>query len=181
MAEEDLELFSRQLSRETHQSIEATTRLRNRTKRAESKSYASSTIYGQSLLKNYVGIISKSLDSRLQYLRKGGGAVDAATVYQHLKNADMQVVTVITMKVCLDVLGKDIKPQLADLTIAIGKAIETELRLNYYFAQDKDLYKHITHSFHSATGTRQKATVYRLHFNRENIVWPTWSRETTPL
>ena len=179
MAEEDLELFSRQLSRETHQSIEATTRLRNRTKRAESKSYASSTIYGQSLLKNYVGIISKSLDSRLQYLRKGGGAVDAATVYQHLKNADMQVVTVITMKVCLDVLGKDIKPQLADLTIAIGKAIETELRLNYYFAQDKDLYKHITHSFHSATGTRQKATVYRLHFNRENIVWPTWSRETT--
>ena len=51
MDTEDLELFSRQLSRETHQSDEATTRLRNRTKRAESKSYASSTIYGQSLLK----------------------------------------------------------------------------------------------------------------------------------
>ena len=99
----------------------------------KAKSYSSSTIYGQSLLKNYCGEISKTLSSRLQYLRKGGGAVDAATVYKHLKNADMQVITVITMKVCLDVLGKEIKPQLADLTISIGKAIETELRLNYYF------------------------------------------------
>ena len=178
MDTEDLELFSRQLSRETHQSDEATTRLRNKTKRAENKAYGSSTIYGQSLLKNFVGVISDNLKARLQYLRKGGGAVDAALVYKHLKDADMKVVTVITMKVCLDVLGKDNKPQLADLTISIGKAIETELRLNYYFAQDKDLYNHITHQFHSSTGTRQKATVYRLQFNRENIVWPTWSRET---
>ena len=178
MQENDLELFSRQLARETHQSDEATTRLRNRTKKAENKSYASSTIYGQSLLKNYVGVISKSLLNRLQYLRKGGGAVDAATVYKHLKDTDMKVITVITMKVCLDVLGKEIKPQLADLTISIGKAIETELRLDYYYKKDKKLFDLITHKFHPSTGTRQKATVYRLRFNRENITWPTWSRET---
>ena len=176
--EEDLELFSKQLARETHQGNEARTRLTNKTQRAESKAYASSTIYGQSILKHYVGEISSTLSTRLQYLRKGGGAVDAATVYKHLKDADMQVITVIAMKVCLDVLGKDTKPQLADLTISIGKAIETELRLNYYFEQDKDLYKRITHSFHPSTGTRQKATVYRLRFNKENIQWPTWSRET---
>ncbi|AGG54508.1 RNA polymerase [Cyanophage SS120-1] len=83
------------------------------------------------------------------------------------------------MKVCLDVLGKDNTPQVADLTIPIGKAIETELRLNFYIATDKDLYENVEKFFHSATGTRQKATVFRLRFKREGIEWETWPREST--
>ena len=79
------------------------------------------------------------------------------------------------MKTCLDVLGKDPEPQIQQLTTAIGKSVQLELRLNYYAAENPELYKDATRFFHSGTGTRQKATVIKLKFNREGIEWETWN------
>jgi len=176
--DDDLSLVARQLERETNQKVEANLRLSTRTRRAEDKSYASSTVYGQAILRKNVGRVAKRLKDRLQFLRKGTGSVDAATVYKHLKETDLNVVALITMKVCLDVLGKESRPQLAELTIPIGRAIETELKLNYYHSSDKDLYKQIEANFHSSTGTRQKNTVFQIRFNREGIEWLKWSQGT---
>lgn len=175
---EDLDRLARQLRRETNQAEEAVQRLRSRQRRAEDQSYASSTAYGQALLRTNVGRVSDRLSKRMQYLRKGGGAVDATTVFKQLKDADLSNIALLTMKICLDVLGKEPTPQLVQLTIPIGRAIETELRLNHYFDKDKDLFKRVENNFHSSTGTRQKATVFRLQFNRAGIEWEKWGQAT---
>ena len=52
---QDLDLLARQLRRETEQGAEARHRLTNNTRQAEEKQYASSTVYGQKLLKHSTG------------------------------------------------------------------------------------------------------------------------------
>ena len=134
---EEIARHLRQLDRELAQRHEAQRRIQDRTKRAEDQSYASSTVYGQAILRKQIGKVAELLLAKRNKLRKGKGSVDGSTVFKHLVDADLQVVAVLTMKVCLDVLGKDSTPQLADLTVPIGRAIETELRLNFYTHQIK--------------------------------------------
>ena len=174
---EDISLWSRQLERELNQQTEARQRLESRHRRACERGYASSNVDSQALLRKNVGRVANLMATKMKYLRNGKGRVDAALVYKHLKNADTSVLALLTMKVCLDILGKNNTPKLADVSIPIGRAIETELRLNFYMATDKELFKEVEKCFHSSTGTKQKATVFKLKFNREGIEWSTWSRE----
>ena len=173
---QDLSLIARQLRHETLQAKEAKERLISSTIKGEQGAYASSTIYGQALLKTNIDRVAKRIRDRIHLLRRGSAAVDAATVFKHLKNADPKTLSLLTMKVSLDVLGKESKPQLVQLTLPIGKAVETELRLNWYCEQDKELYRQTEKQFHSSTGTRQKATVFKLRFNRVGLEWPTWTQ-----
>lgn len=174
---EDLSLIARQLQREMMYGQEARQRLTSRTLQAEQKAYASSTIYGQKLIKQALGDVADRLKERMQYLRRGTGSVHATTVYKHLQSADLSVLALITMKVVLDVLGKESKPTLTMLTTSVGRAVETELRLTWYQSKDKQLYKKILNSFHSSTGTKQKATVFRLQYNRRGMVWKRWGEQ----
>ena len=174
---QDLSLIARQLKHETLQAKEAIERLNSSTIKGEQGAYASSTIYGQALLRTNIDRVAKRIRDRIHLLRRGTAAVDAATVFNHLKDADPNTLALLTMKVSLDVLGKESKPQLVQLTLPIGKAVETELRLNWYFKQDKDLYRQTEKYFHGSTGTRQKATVFKLRFNRAGLEWSTWSQQ----
>lgn len=172
----NLNLIARQLQRESAQQLEAQQRLVNATVNAEQKTYASSTVYGQALLKKNIELVSERISSRLHLIRRGTAAVDAAIVNNHLKCADPKVLALITIKKCFDVLGKEPKPQLVDISVAVGRAVETELRLSFYFSKDSSLFKDIQRRFHSSTGTNQKATVYKIQFNKAGIQWKTWSQ-----
>ena len=163
---EDLTLIARQLQREISQGEEARGRLTSRTQRAQDNAYASSTVYGQKLLKTNLDLVAQRMAERLKYLRRGSAAVDAATVFKHLKEADPNVLALITMKVALDTLGKTPKPEMVQLCSAIGRAIQIELRLNFYKQQNPKLFKEVEKRFHNATGTRQKATVFRKKVQR---------------
>ena len=70
------------------------------------------------------------------------------------------------------------KPTPVQLGQAIGGAIETELRLQWYKKQDKDLYRQVEKNFHGSTGTGQKATVFRLRFNKAGLEWDSWGHTT---
>ena len=170
----DFELISRQLRREIEQGEVAEKRLLDKTKEAEGRHYASSTVYGQQMLKGATASIAEHLGKSVKVLGRGAGCVDGASVYKHLKAADLEVVAVLTLKVCLDVLAQEDKPTLLQLTTPIGAAIEVEQRLAWYKTQDKDLFNRIKHSFHASTGTRQKSTVYRLRFNDAGLEWSSW-------
>lgn len=174
----DIDLISRQLRREMEQGEEARQRLEAYTLKAEGNCYASSTVYGQKLLKHSVGLIADRMQTTLKALGRGKGCVDAATVYNRLKAANHETLAVLALKVCLDVLGQEDKPQAQELAIPIGAAIETELRLQWYKSQDKNLFRDVTKGFHKSTGTHQKATVYRLRFNRAGLTWKSWGRVT---
>ena len=172
----DSDLFARQLARELGQHTEAQQRLQKTTREAEDKAYASSTLYGQKVLKTFTLAIAERMTERLKALGRGRGAVDGALIYPLLKAANPEMLAVLALKVSLDELGKEEKPTFVQLCTSIGQAIETELRLKYYTKQDRDLYKAVTKGFHKSTGTQQKVTVYKLRFNAAGIEWDNWSR-----
>ena len=169
---------ARQLEREERASSEATYALRRGIARANQKTYASSSVIGQTLIRNYLSQLCDTLQERMYLLRRGKAAVDADAVYSKLKEADLEVLGLLTMKVCLDVLGKEAHPQLTDVAVPIGRAVQTQLKLDWYYKQNSDLYKKTEHFFHSSTGTRQKNTVLTRAFNKAAIEWPRWSRTT---
>ena len=171
---QDLDLLGRQLRRETEQGAEARHRLTNNTREAEEKKYASSTIYGQKLLKHSTGVIAEHMTNTLKHAAKGRGGQDFQVCYTHLKSANTEILAVIALKVALDTLAITEKPTPVQLGQAIGGAIETELRLQWYKKQDKDLYRQVEQGFHGSTGTSQKATVFRLRFNKAGLEWKSW-------
>ena len=155
---QDFDLISRQLRRELEQGELKRQRLENNTRRAEENKYASSTVYGQQALKAATGAVADHMSRTLKSLGRGKGCVDGSTVYKHLKAADPEILAVLGLKVCLDILAQEKAPQLADLTVAIGSAIEIEQKLAWYRQQDPDLFNRIKKGFHGSTGTAQVGT-----------------------
>ena len=174
----DMTLVARQLRREIEQGEEARQRLADNTKRAEDKAYASSTVYGQKLLKHATGTIAEHMAKSLKNIGRGKGAVDAATVYNTLKNADVEILAVLALKVSLDKLAQESSPSPVQLMEAIGSAIELELKLQWYKANDRSLFDRVSKGFHASTGTRQKGTVYGLRFKRAGLNWKAWGSAT---
>ena len=56
----DFDLIARQLRRETEQGEHARQRLETTTRTAQERAYASSTVYGQKLLKTHLSAVSAS-------------------------------------------------------------------------------------------------------------------------
>ena len=175
---EDLSLVSRQLQRETQSHEEARIRFQTKTRAAEDKSYASSTIYGQKAVKALLDPVAICIQKKYGSLSSGRAGLDAVEVVKHLKDADPHSLALITMKVVLDVLGKEPEPGLQELTTKIGASVQLELRMIYYSEQEPELYKKTEWFFHRSAGTQQKATVFKRAFNKEEIEWERWSRTT---
>jgi DNA-directed RNA polymerase len=116
-------------------------------------------------------------------ITQGKPGKDFALIRKAIGDYDPEVIALLTMKVALDVLGqldreKGEQPLYVKICSSIGHSIQTELRLSWYRQQDKDLFRLVEKGFHKSTGTRQKATVFKLTFNREGIAWDTWSKPT---
>ena len=175
---ENVSLIARQLQRETQAAEEAAHRLRTRYREACDNSYGSSNIDSRKAIKQFLDPIAQRLTKRLKMLTSGQAGLDAETIVKHLADADPQILALLTMKSTLDVLGKDPEPQLQDITTAIGKNVQLEIRLTYYAQENPELYKKTEHFFHSSTGTQQRATVLKRAFNKEGVEWEVWSRTT---
>ena len=171
----DLDLISRQLQRETQSHEEARIRLQTRTRDAHDRSYASSTVYGRKAVKALLDPVAACIKRKYGALSSGKAGLDAVEVVAHLKGADPHSMALITMKVVLDVLGKEPEPGLQELTTKIGAAIQLELRMIYYAQQEPELYKKTEFFFHKSAGTQQKATVFKRAFNKQEIEWDRWS------
>ena len=172
-------LISRQLERELSQHTEAQQRLNSQIREAEDREYASSTIYGQQVLRNATLKVSTHMSTQLKSLGRGRSAAGGATVYNQLKAAKPEVLAVLSLKAMLDKLGGHTDTiTYTQLCQHLGSTIEVQLRLDYYRKADPKLYKEVTTGFHKSTGTGQKVTVYKLRFNEANINWETWSTST---
>ena len=99
--------FTRQWQRETQSKDHAISNIHRQIRQSNEKTYASSNIIGQTAIRTYLSLVNKEIEERLFVLRRGRAAVDAETVFQKLKEADPEPISLITMKVALDVLGKE--------------------------------------------------------------------------
>jgi DNA-directed RNA polymerase len=179
--------IQRQLDQETAQSNEGSHRLQDRTKRAEDRTYGSSTVYGKKALEAHLGVVAEVVRTRIGRISNGIAGPDYKLVADAIGKADPNVLALLAMKVTLDQLTRGIKDTkrkcdqftYVQVAAAIGKAVQIELRLNMYQQADPDLFRRVTKRFHAGTGTQQKATVYKLQFNREGIEWKSWSPTVT--
>lgn len=175
---QDADRIARQLALETAMDREGQARLASRTRRAEERSYASGTTYGKAALNTALEGVAKEISQGLSRITNGSPGQDHRLIRDRIGEADPEVLALLTIKVCLDVLGglggKDNKITYTNTVVAIGKAVQMELRLNFYKQADPKLFKQVTERFHKSTGTRQKGTVYKLSFNREGIEWKAW-------
>ena len=170
-----LDNLARQLQRETQAHDEAVASLRRKYHAANERAYASSNLVGQAALRSQIHNISQHIQKRYGALTSGRAGIDAETVVQYLKGVDPDVLALITLKILLDVLGKEPKPNLVTVTTSVGKAIQLQIRLEWYYKENPELYKNTEHWFHSSTGTRQRATVLKRAFNKAGIKWHNWS------
>lgn len=173
--------YKRQFDLEVCQQVEAQDRLERRTRLAEERVYASSSVYGKKLLEAVLGRVAGLMEERLSKIHNGMAGQDHALIAKAIGEADSRVLALLACKVCLDTFGSRDKAPFTytKLAMAIGGAVHTELRLSWYKEQDPKLFKQIKQRFHPSTGTRQKNTVFRLSFNREGIVWENWGGRAT--
>ena len=87
--------FARQLKAESNQREIGRLKNTNATVKAEQRSYASNTIYGQTILKHHTQLIAQEIKERLHLLRRGKAAVDAVVVNKHLKEANHDTLSLI--------------------------------------------------------------------------------------
>jgi DNA-directed RNA polymerase len=180
----DADRLARQLALETRQKAEAEDRLGRRTRAAEERSYASASVYGKTLLEASLAAVAAEIASRIGRISFGIPGPDHKLIAEKIAQADHRVLALIAMKVTLDVMGGKVFADHGQFTytklaIAVGMAVQTELRISWYQEQDPELYKAIRSRFHQGTGTRQKASVFRIQYNREGIEWKAWSNRVT--
>lgn len=167
------ELMIRELSLETEMHREAVSRLKERTRRAEDKTYASSTVYGQALTKQAIEPMAALIKERYGKLNSGKAAFNAVYL-DMIKDGDPDVMALITIKCCLDRFGKDRTPEHTKLCLHIGDCIQDQLRIDYLERVNRGLFTNIVREFRHTTGTRQRATRFKLTMNRKGIKWKSW-------
>ena len=169
--------LDRQFHREIEARQEAVNRLRERTRTAEDRCYASSTVYGSSFLNNGLEAITKEIATKLSHITRGW-ASDKAAAVMAIKDCDPVVLALITAKGILDVLGqrKLEKPTYAAVTYHIGNLVFDQILLDQFCAKHKDLFESAHSTIHAHKGYSYRVQRYRAAMRKHGIQaarWPT--------
>ncbi len=154
------EQLARQYHRELSARTEAINRLRERTRAAEDRSYASSTVYGNAFIKAGLEKITNEISSKLHRISQGWATEKAAAVIP-IKNCDPAILALITAKGVLDVLGvrRIEKPTYAYVTTHIGRLVHDQIMLDQFEASHPDLFSKARLTIHAHKGYLYKVRV----------------------
>jgi len=168
-------LIERQYQRELEAKAEGKARLIARTRKAEDRTYASSTVYGKPLVEASIELTATKIRETVQRALNGQSGVNAIIAYK-MRDADPEILSVITAKCCLDLFGKDFSPSYAQLCERVGDSVHDELKITHLRIQAPNLYENIVSNFNHTTGMRQKSYNFSLYMKRKGIKWDNWSR-----
>lgn len=170
------EQLARQLQRELDARTEAITRLRERTRMAEERTYASSTVYGAAFIKSGLEKITSRIDERLHRITQGW-AQEKAQAAAYIKNCDPAVLALITAKGVLDVLGvpRVEKPTYALVTTHIGRLVFDQIMLDRFEAQHPDLFTKARLTIHAHKGYLYKVQRFRAAIRKTDFDTDKWS------
>ena len=158
-------------------------KLAKNTRQLEEKSYASATVYGASSIQCAMDSVSEHLRDKFNVLTERKNGQYFKDIIKHLSDIEPEALAAIALKRTFDTVfskkrdGR--KPNtVANVTIAVGAAIEAECQIRWYEQQDPKLFRRITDKYwHKSCGTQQRQSVARLMMNRRDYVWDTWSTE----
>lgn len=167
--------LARQFQRELDSRTEAITRLRERTKQAEERTYASSTVYGSAFINNGLEAITAEISSKLNLITSGW-ASDGAAAAAVVKDCNASVLALIAAKGVLDVLGarKINDVTYAAVTTHIGTLVYHQIILDEFASKHKDLFETAQRHIHSHKGYTYKVQRYRAVMRKHEIKPMSW-------
>lgn len=170
------EQLDRQFHRELEARKEAIQRLRERTRVAEERAYASSTIYGSTFINKGLQAITEEISTKISHINRGW-ASDKAAAVQVIKTCDPAVLALITAKGVLDVLGqrKLERPTYAAVTYHIGNLVLDQIMLDEFEVNNKELFAQAKQHLHAHKGYSYKVQRYRATMRKNNIKPIKWS------
>ncbi len=171
------EQLARQLQRELDARSEAIKRLRERTRNAEERCYASSTVYGSAFINKGLELITNEISSKLHRVSQGWVQEKAQAVLP-LKGCDPAVLALITAKGVIDILGvrrlEHLTYQAA--TTHIGTLVYHQVMLDQFCGKHPELFNKARLHIHDHKGYSYKVQRYRSVMRRNDVEplrWPT--------
>ena len=172
-----------QVALEREQIKTGITLLEENTEKLENKRYASATVYGNSLIKQVLPEIAKSIEDSRNRLHKGQAGRSFKEVKQYLAEISAEEAAAIGLKLAFDtVFSKhDNARKAVSVCRKIGRAIELECQVRYYEKTEPELYRYISEKYwHQACGTQQKVTTMQTLYNRRDTTpWKFWGSDVT--
>ena len=170
------EQLARQLQRELDARSEAIKRLRERTRNAEERCYASSTVYGSAFINKGLELITNEISSKLHRVSQGWVQEKAQAVIP-LKDCDPSVLALITAKGVIDILGvrriEHLTYQAA--TTHIGTLVYHQVMLDQFCGKHPDLFNKARLHIHDHKGYSYKVQRYRAVMRSNDVEplrWP---------
>jgi DNA-directed RNA polymerase len=171
------EQLARQLQRELDARSEAIKRLRERTRTAEERCYASSTVYGSAFINKGLELITEEIRSKLHRATQGWVSEKAQAAVP-IKDCDPGVLALITAKGVLDILGlrRIEKLTYQAATTHIGNLVYHQIMLDQFCNKNPELFNKTRIHIHDHKGYSYKVQRYRAVMRRNDIEplkWPT--------
>ena len=169
------EQLARQFQRETEARTEAITRLRERTRTAEDRMYASATVYGSAFINQGLNKITKEIADKINRVSQGW-ASDKAQAVAPIKDCDPGVLALITAKGVLDILGVRRIENLtyAAATTHIGGLVYHQIMLDRFAAEQPELFDKAEAHIHAHKGYGYKVQRYRAVMRRNDVEILSW-------
>jgi DNA-directed RNA polymerase len=170
------EQLARQFQRELDARTEAVTRLRERTRVAEERTYASSTVYGSAFINSGLEKITEEIQERLHRISQGWAA-DKAEAAAHVKHCDPSCLALITAKGVLDVLGvrRIEQPTYAYVATHIGNLVHDQIILDEFEREHTELFTKAKLTIHAHKGYLYKVQRFRAAMRKADHKPQKWS------
>jgi DNA-directed RNA polymerase len=170
------EQLARQLQRELDARSEAIKRLRERTRMAEERQYASSTVYGSAFINKGLELITNEISDKLHRVSQGWVQEKAQAVLP-IKDCDPAVLALITAKGVIDILGVRRIERLTyqAATTHIGTLVYHQIMLDQFCNKHSDLFNKTRLHIHDHKGYSYKVQRYRAVMRRNDVEplrWP---------
>lgn len=174
------ELIDKQIEQERLQIHLGEKNLEKSTLKAESKAYASSTIYGISSIQELIPHVTEEIEGIHKRMMGGKNGVMFAEVKEFIADIEPLVAAGITCKIVFDKvfsIKDDDDSLLTNIYDSVGKAVMQECQMRYYERKAPGLLHVLKENYwHKAIGTQQKLTDIQIMMNRNDVNWKPWAR-----
>lgn len=155
-------------------------RLRENTRKLEEKSYASATVYGVASIDALLPKLVARIEETNNRIHQGKNGAAFREIKQYLVNVEPLAAAAIALKITFDKVFsvKQGSDQVAEISDAIGSAVEAECQMRHYERSAPGLLNVLKENYwHRSIGTHQKLVVVRTLMNRYDVEqWESWGR-----
>lgn len=177
-----MESVARQWKLEAEAARLGAERLRENTRKDESREYASGTVWGRWLVNKQILDVAAFIKAKRSRLTQGKAQQGGIKLIDVIMLIEPEVLAAIAAKRTLDLIGvgKDNKGRpkntYTKVCATIGAAVEAEGRFMWYeHVAHKDWKAVKAQYFKPTTGTRQKEVISKTMMKRRGYVWKKWT------